>query len=55
MVVIPAGYADDGMPIGIQLVGRRWDEMRLLAIARQIDRIVGAYRQPPDYLEKMSI
>jgi amidase len=47
VVVIPAGYADDGLPIGVQLVGRRWGEMRLLAIARQIDSIVGAYRRPP--------
>ncbi|MBE0688755.1 MAG: amidase, partial [Anaerolineae bacterium] len=49
VVVIPAGYADDGLPIGIQIVGRRWDEIRLLAHARAIDSVVSAYRQPPGY------
>jgi amidase len=49
VVVIPAGYSADGLPIGIQIVGRRWDEIRLLALARQIDGVVNAYRTPPGY------
>ena len=49
VVVIPTGYSDDGLPIGIQIVGQRWGEMRLLAIARAMDRIIGAYRRPPGF------
>lgn len=47
VVVIPAGMSDDGLPIGIQIVGRRWDEIRLLAHARAIDAILKGYQRPP--------
>lgn len=46
VVVIPAGFADDGLPLGIQIVGKRWGEMRLLAIAKEIDAVINAYRRP---------
>ena len=46
-VVLPAGRGADGLPIGIQLVGRRWGDERLLAIAEHVDRIVGGYAPPP--------
>jgi amidase len=46
-VTIPAGLDRDGLPIGVQLVGKRWDDWRLLGIARAIDGMVGGYRTPP--------
>lgn len=33
-LVVPAGLDHDGLPIGVQIAGPRWSEMRLLAIAR---------------------
>jgi amidase len=33
---LPAGRDQDGLPIGVQLVGHRWNDERLLAIARCI-------------------
>jgi aspartyl-tRNA(Asn)/glutamyl-tRNA(Gln) amidotransferase subunit A len=32
-ISIPCGFTGDGMPIGMQLIGPRWGESRLLAIA----------------------
>lgn len=49
VVVIPAGFDDDGLPIGLQIVGKRWGEMPLLAAASVIDGILSAYRQPPGF------
>lgn len=49
VVVIPAGYASDGLPIGIQIVGKRWDEMRLLAMAKRVDAVIKAYRHPTGF------
>jgi len=39
---IPCGFTSDGLPIGLQLMGRRWGEARLLAIAR-------AYEEATDW------
>jgi Asp-tRNA(Asn)/Glu-tRNA(Gln) amidotransferase A subunit family amidase len=33
MRVIPAGIDTNGVPFGIQLIGRRWHDEQLLAIA----------------------
>lgn len=34
---VPAGTSPDGLPIGIQLIGRRQDDARLLALAKQME------------------
>jgi len=34
---IPAGFSDDGLPIGMQLVGRPNDESTLLSLAAQVE------------------
>ena len=46
VVVIPIGQTNNGLPIGMQIVGKRWQEMELLAIAEQIDRIAGDFKHP---------
>jgi Asp-tRNA(Asn)/Glu-tRNA(Gln) amidotransferase A subunit family amidase len=33
VVTVPAGLTDDGLPVGLQLVGHRYDEERLLSLA----------------------
>ncbi len=48
-VVIPVGQSQAGLPIGIQLVGKRWREMELLLIAQEIDQVVGRFQSPPGY------
>jgi Asp-tRNA(Asn)/Glu-tRNA(Gln) amidotransferase A subunit family amidase len=35
---VPAGLDDDGLPIGVQIVGPLWSELRLLEIARELER-----------------
>ena len=49
VVVIPIGHSKQGLPIGMQIIGKRWKEMELLAIAKQIDRVVGSFKIPPGY------
>ena len=46
-VVIPIGQDKTGLPIGLQIVGHRWQEMKLLAIAQTIDNKIGQYSIPP--------
>ena len=49
VVVIPIGQTRDGLPIGMQIVGKRWREMELLAIAQEINKVVGSFQHPPGY------
>ncbi|MBF2026280.1 MAG: amidase [Oscillatoriales cyanobacterium C42_A2020_001] len=48
-VVIPIGQTSNGLPIGMQIIGKRWKEMELLTIAQQLDAVIGGFRSPPDY------
>jgi amidase len=47
MVVIPVGIDANGVPFGIQVIGRRWHDEQLLAIAEAIAAVTGGFRPPP--------
>jgi amidase len=49
MVVIPAGVDRRGLPFGLQIIGKRWDDERLLAIAELLSELTGGFRRPPGY------
>jgi amidase len=49
VVVVPAGQTADGMPMGVQLVGRRWDDDALLSVAERVSQILGPFRLPSGY------
>ena len=49
VVIIPMGYSKEGMPIGVQIVGKHWRDMELLNVAKQIDGASGAFKHPPGY------
>ncbi len=48
-VIIPISKTENGLPIGMQIVGKRWREMELLAVAEAIDKVVGSLQHPPGY------
>jgi amidase len=48
-VVLPYTLDRAGLPIGIQLVGKRWGESRLLTVADALAAITGGFRRPPGY------
>lgn len=48
-IVLPYKLDHDGLPIGVQLVGKRWDESQLLAIAKAISEVTGPFQRPPGY------
>jgi len=37
-ISIPAGWTADGLPVGMQVVGRRFADRELLAVARYVER-----------------
>lgn len=48
-VVLPYKLDRDGLPIGVQMVGKRWGESRLLAMAKALAVVSGEFRRPPSY------
>jgi amidase len=46
VAVVPMGQSNEGLPLGVQVVGRRWDDMRVLAVAEAIERLLPRLRQP---------
>jgi amidase len=46
-VVLPLAQDGRGLPIGMQLIGRRWDDERLLAIADALAALTPGFRPPP--------
>jgi len=48
-VVLPYKLDRDGLPLGIQLVGKRWDESHLLEMAKVLSEVTGPFQRPPGY------
>ena len=45
-VVVPVGRSPEGLPIGVQVVGRPFEEEIVLAVARKIEEACGDLREP---------
>jgi Asp-tRNA(Asn)/Glu-tRNA(Gln) amidotransferase A subunit family amidase len=44
---VPVGRSPEGLPIGVQVVGRPWEEEAVLAVAAKIEDACGGFRRPP--------
>jgi amidase len=47
--VMPLGFDRGGLPIGVQVVGRRWQDLRLLAIMKLLAGRTEGFVRPPGY------
>lgn len=45
---VPTGTAD-GLPVGVQIVGRRWADRSTIAVAGLVESLVGGFTAPPGY------
>lgn len=46
-MAVPVGRSLEGLPIGVQVVGRPWEEEAVLAVAAVIEEDCGSFRRPP--------
>ncbi len=46
-ISVPAGFTDDGLPIGVELLGAEWSEPALLSLAYSYEQAVHPRRPPP--------
>jgi Asp-tRNA(Asn)/Glu-tRNA(Gln) amidotransferase A subunit family amidase len=45
--VVPMGHSEQGLPIGVQIVGRPWQEEVVLAVAAKLEKERGPWQAPP--------
>jgi Asp-tRNA(Asn)/Glu-tRNA(Gln) amidotransferase A subunit family amidase len=45
--VIPVSHSSEGLPIGVQIVGRPWQEEQVLSVAAVLEKECGAWKIPP--------
>jgi Asp-tRNA(Asn)/Glu-tRNA(Gln) amidotransferase A subunit family amidase len=46
-VVVPVGNSAEGLPIGVQIVARPWEEELVLAVAAELEAQCGGWHKPP--------
>ncbi len=47
-ISVPCGFSDDGLPIGLQIMGRHFNEAMLFKVARQFERAIAIkHKKPP--------
>jgi amidase len=45
-VIVPAGYTKDNLPVGLQFVGRAFDDLNLLKVAYGYEQAIKKRRSP---------
>jgi amidase len=46
--VVPVSQSPEGLPIGVQIVGRPWQEEEVLGVAACIEAATGGFQRPPE-------
>jgi amidase len=46
-ISVPCGFTDEGLPVGLQIVGRRGDDAGVLRLARAFEDATGVGRIRP--------
>ena len=44
---VPCGLSGDGMPVGLQIIGRQWDEAAVVRAGRAYEMVRGPFAAPP--------
>jgi amidase len=45
VVVVRAGSSPQGLPIGVQIAGRPWQDHQVLAAAHRVEQVLGGYKR----------
>jgi len=47
--VAPVGLSDSGLPVGIQIIGAKFEDRTTIAFARGLSALIGGFVAPPGY------
>jgi amidase len=53
-ISVPAGFTDDGLPVGLQIVGRARDDFGVLQMAHAFEQATNCWRQRPSLLDELA-
>ena len=48
---VPAGLGADGLPLGLQIIGRAWDEETVLQVGHAVER-AAAFKAMPNFAQE---
>jgi amidase len=51
-ISVPCGFTPEGLPVGIQIVGRHRDDLGVLQLARAFERATGFWKQRPPVADR---
>jgi amidase len=51
-ISVPCGFTPEGLPVGIQIVGRHRDDLGVLQLARAFERATGFWKQRPSIADR---
>jgi amidase len=46
-VVVPGGCAPDGLPVGVQLIGPAYGDLRMVQLAQRLEALGFGFQPPP--------
>jgi len=49
VTVIPAGVASDGLPVGLQIIGPAYSDLRTIGLAQRLEAMGFSFRAPPGF------
>ena len=49
---VPCGLAENGLPLGMQVVGKRFDDLKVLQLAKHIEQFAGIDNRPTKVMRK---
>ena len=49
---VPAGLSSNGLPLGMQVVGKRFDDLRVMQLAKHIEQFAGVDNRPTKIMGK---
>ena len=54
-ISIRAGFSENKMPISVQIIGRHWEEAKLLGAAHAVEKSSASYRRPTDHSDLQTL
>ena len=49
--VAPVGSSNTGLPVGVQIIGARFEDRTTIAFARGLSELIGGFLAPPGYVD----